>query len=180
MNIQRLGLAVIMLMIFTVLAHAETMDFDKQMQPVLEQYLKIPKTLATDKTDGIKKTAKEVVKLSGKLDTSSITGKHAEHYKNLPGKIKTAAQAMADAEDIATMREALKKLSQPMAMWATMSKPHGVSVMYCSMAPGSWLQQNDTTVANPYYGAKMLRCGEIVSGEGAGQSDGHMKHGGKH
>jgi hypothetical protein len=55
-----------------------------------------------------------------------------------------------------------------MAMWATMSRPEGISVVYCSMAPGSWLQRG-TTIANPYYGAGMLRCGEIVAGPGSGQ-----------
>jgi len=34
-------------------------------------------------------------------------------------------------------------------------------VVHCSMAKGSWLQA-DRSVANPYYGASMLTCGEIV------------------
>ena len=46
-------------------------------------------------------------------------------------------------------------------MWVTMSKPKGLNVAFCSMAKGSWLQ-SDAKVRNPYHGAKMLRCGEIV------------------
>lgn len=146
---------------------ADTGAFDKQMQPVLESYLSITKTLAADKSEGVVKAAKTIETLAAKLDASTLTGMHATHFKNIPATLKATAGKLAAAKDIAAMREALKELSKPMAMWATMSKPKGVSVMYCSMAPGSWLQKNDTTLANPYYGAQMLRCGEIVGGEGA-------------
>lgn len=144
-------------------AQAKTESFDKQMQPLLEAYLKIPKVLAADHTEGVVESAKKVGNLAKSLDPSTVTGKHAGHYRDIPKKLMAAARKLEMSKDIDAMREALKELSKPMAMWATMSKPKGVSVMYCSMAPGSWLQQG-TVIANPYYGAKMLRCGEIVSG----------------
>ncbi len=175
-----ISLTLALLMILSTVAIADTAAFDKQMQLVIDQYLKIPTQLAADKTTGVQDAAKEIAKLAGKLDAKRVTGEHASHYKNIPRNLVAAAKKLAAAKGIDAKREALKELSKPMAMWATMSKPKGVSVMYCSMAPGSWLQKDDTTVANPYYGAKMLRCGEIVSGEGAGQKDGHMKHGGGH
>lgn len=153
-------------LLFANLAHADAGAFDKQMQPVLASYLSITKTLAADKSEGVVQAAKTIETLAAKLDASTVTGMHASHFKNIPATLKAAAGKLAAAKDIAAMREALKELSKPMAMWATMSKPKGVSVMYCSMAPGSWLQINDTTIANPYYGAQMLRCGEIVGGEG--------------
>lgn len=141
-------------------------QFDQQMQPVLEAYLKIPAALAADRTDGVAAAAKLVQQGAAKLDPAAVSGEHAGHYKDIPKKLQETAAKLSAAPDIAAMREALKELSKPMAMWATMSKPEGISVMYCSMAPGSWLQRG-TTVANPYYGAKMLRCGEIVAGVGA-------------
>ncbi len=72
-------------------------------------------------------------------------------------------------------RAAFKELSRPLAMWVTMSKPAGINVVFCSMAKGSWLQ-TDKQIANPYYGAKMLRCGEVVAGKHKGAAGGHMKH----
>ena len=164
----------------SAMAHASTSTFDKQMQPILAEYLKIPTALAADKTTGVGEAAKSIQRLAAKLDSSTVTGMHAKHYKNVPADIKSAAGKLASAKDITTMREALKELSKPMAMWASMSKPKGISVMYCSMAPGSWLQKDDTTIANPYYGAKMLRCGEIVGGDGAAEAkpkaDSHSGH----
>lgn len=161
------------------LAQAGTGTFDKQMQPVLEEYLKIPKALAADQTTDVVAAAKKIKQLAAKLNSSSVTGEHAKHFKNIPSDLRAGAEKMIKAKNIKDMREALKDLSKPMAMWVTMSKPKGVSVMYCSMAPGSWLQRG-TTVANPYYGAKMLRCGDIVAGVGVKQNDmeHHEHHGG--
>jgi Cu(I)/Ag(I) efflux system membrane fusion protein len=156
-----------------VLAGTET--FDKQMKPVLEEYLKIPQALAADRTDGVKEAAGKIGKLAAELDPTTVTGEHAGHYKDIPGNLIAAADRLTKAADIETMREALKELSKPLAMWATMSRPKGISVVYCSMAPGSWLQRG-TTIANPYYGAKMPRCGEIVSGPGSEESSGKAHH----
>lgn len=150
-------------------------DFDEQMKPLYTEYQTIHKALAADSTKGIDKAAKKIAKLAPKLDPAMVTGKHAGHYKDLPRKIKAAAERLAKAKGIVGKREAFKDLSKPFAMWATMSRPAGVNVVFCSMAKGSWLQ-SEKTIANPYYGAKMLRCGEVVSGEHKGTADGHMKH----
>ncbi len=169
-------LLVLGLVSYGSLAHADTKTFDEQMNPIIEEYLKIPKALAADQTTGVVPAAQKIKKLAAKLNPATVTGEHAMHFKNIPANLQAGAAKLAKAKNIKTMREALKDLSKPMAMWATMSKPKGVSVMYCSMTPGSWLQRG-TTVANPYYGAKMLRCGDIVAGVGAKQKD--MEHHGE-
>jgi hypothetical protein len=155
-------------------ASGATAKFDAAMQPVLAQYLKIHKALAGDSGKGIAKAAGQIEKLAARVDPSTVSGKHAAHYKSLPAKIKAAAAALRRAKGIASQRKAFMALSRPLAMWATMSKPAGVNVVFCSMAKGSWLQK-DKTIANPYYGKKMLRCGEIVAGEHKGEAGGHMQ-----
>lgn len=40
------------------LGYADTRNFDQQMEPVLEEYLKIPKILAADQVDGVVEVAK--------------------------------------------------------------------------------------------------------------------------
>ncbi len=170
-------LALAVLPALTGAARAGDSDFDTQMEPVLEFYLPIPKTLAADETAGVQRAAERIRAAAAGLDPSGVSGEQRDHLRQIPQKLETAAEKLAAAEDIDAMREALKALSKPMALWATLRKPDGVSVMYCSMAPGSWLQKDDTRIANPYYGAKMLRCGEIVAGPGAGDKSSHMKSG---
>ena len=141
--------------------------FDETMDKITLEYLKIKDTLANDKTDNVRENAKAIMVLAEKSDISNVAEKHKDHFKKLPTKILTAAKELSEAKDIKAMRAAFNDLSKPMAMWATMVKPSGVNVVYCSMAPGSWLQAGKE-IRNPYYGASMLKCGQIVS-EGASE-----------
>lgn len=158
-----------MLLIISSIGHpvfAGSEQFDEKMQPILEEYLKIVETLASDKTDGVADAAKKIDALAANLSPSLVTGEHASHYKSIPGKISDGAKKLALAKDISSLRTALVDLSKPMVMWTSMSKPPGINVMYCSMNPGSWLQKGKK-IRNPYYGSKMLTCGEIISGPDA-------------
>ena len=72
-----------------------------------------------------------------------------------------AARALGKAQGLEKARESFKKLSQPMAMWASMSKPRNIDVVYCPMSKASWLQK-EGAIRNPYHGVEMLRCGQVV------------------
>jgi Cu(I)/Ag(I) efflux system membrane fusion protein len=177
MKAKRIGYTSILFLaiIGSSLLHAGTGPFDRTVQPVLEAYLKIHEALADDKTDGVNSAAEKIAVLSDNLDPDTVTGEHAAHYEDLPAKIKTAAMKLARGKEIGAMREAFKALSRPMAMWATMSKPEGIYIVYCPMARASWLQTNDD-IRNPYHGREMLRCGEIVGGQPHDEdSHGHVK-----
>jgi len=162
-----------------VSASADTSKFDAAMQPIAAQYATIHKALAGDSTKGVQATAKRIVALAGKVSAQSVTGVHAKHYADLPQKIRAAALKLSKAKTIDKQRAAFKALSRPLAMWATMSRPAGINVVFCSMAKGSWLQTGKQ-IENPYYGAKMLRCGEVVAGKHKGAAGGHMGHGRDH
>ncbi len=146
-----------------------TQRFDQQMEPILESYLSIANALATDSLDGVSEKAEAIAKHAGSLDSASVSGEHAAHYKNVPANLKSAAQSLTKAQSLDDARESFKKLSQPMAMWVTMSKPKNIDVVYCSMAKASWVQKHGK-VRNPYYGPKMLDCGDVVG------SDSHEDH----
>ncbi|MCB9556614.1 MAG: DUF3347 domain-containing protein [Deltaproteobacteria bacterium] len=155
--------------------NASTKKFDKSMQPVLKAYLAIQKALAADTTATVARDAKKLAAAAKKVDVKKLKGEHAAHYAELPKKLVSAAGQLVAAKDVKAMREAFKALSKPMAMWATMSKLKQVNVVFCSMAKGSWLQAGKA-IRNPYYGKKMLTCGEIISGPAKGKASGHMGH----
>lgn len=141
-----------------------TQRFDQQMQPILVKYLEIGKSLAADSLSGVRANGEAIAKDAAKLDPASVTGEHASHYKNVPTNLSKSAQALSRAKTLEEARASFKKLSMPMAMWVTMSKPKDIDVLYCLMAKGSWVQRQGK-VHNPYYGAKMLDCGEVVGGD---------------
>jgi len=144
---------------------------DQQMESILASYLQIGSALSTDSLDGVRQQADMIAKQAGTLDSDSVSGEHAAHYKNLPANLKTAAKTLGKAKTLDDARESFQKLSMPMAMWTTMSKPKNIDVIYCSMVKASWVQKRGE-VRNPYYGPKMLDCGEVVGG---GSHDDH-KH----
>ncbi|MDP8226960.1 MAG: DUF3347 domain-containing protein [Candidatus Celaenobacter polaris] len=136
--------------------------FDCKMNEIAEKYLEIQVMLALDKTDDVVKNAAAIAELSKEIDMSKVSEEHKMHFADLPEKIGMSAQNLSEAKDIKAMRAAFKDLSKPMAMWASMMLPAGINVVYCSMAPGSWLQTGKE-IMNPYYGSSMLHCGSIVS-----------------
>lgn len=179
-NPARLTLTVILGLASVAHARADTAAFDKGMQAVLGDYLKIHAALSSDKLEGTSRAAEQIARSAAGLKPGAVTGEHGGHYKKIPSDIKTAAAGLARAKDIETARAAFKELSKPLAMWASMARPGGIDVVHCSMANGSWLQKAGE-IRNPYYGAKMLNCGEVVSSNVApGHGRGHdMKaHGG--
>jgi len=108
-------------------------------------------------------------------------------------ELKAPTKKIAEASDIKTARAAFLPLSEKMTALVKMIGTTGdtpLFVAHCPMAfggkGGDWIQ-SDQTVANPYYGSMMLRCGGIneqIAGEGqsghsGGHTDGghHMEHG---
>ncbi len=162
--------------------NAKQPSFNHQMHSILDSYLVISEALAADKTDGIKEAAKKISGIASKLRADKKHAEHAEHIKQFSVKLNTASKMITGTKKIEDIRKAFKDLSEPMAMWVGWAKPEGIHVAHCSMAKGSWLQKGKT-ISNPYYGSKMLRCGEIKDGQDTkkkGAHDHHMKHAHKH
>ncbi|MEE8348830.1 MAG: hypothetical protein V3R94_04615 [Acidobacteriota bacterium] len=78
------------------------------------------------------------------------------------GELQTLALAAAAVEDIEGIRRAFVPLSDEVAKYAL---PEGHSLAFCPMANNfqgaNWVQKGED-INNPYFGASMLTCGEIV------------------
>ncbi len=138
-------------------------EFDRSMEPVLTEYLKIQTALAADETDGVEDAVHAIQDLAKKIDPRTASGDHVEHYKNIPEDLLAACGKLHEAKDISPIREAFKDLSEPVSTWVTMAEPEDTSVMYCPMAKAGWVQHGSQAV-NPYLGSKMLSCGGKVDG----------------
>lgn len=115
---------------------------------VLDPYLKAQTALASDSLADAQAAAATFVAQAGPLGAA---------YK----PAIEAAGRIAGAADIKTARAAFGDLSDAMlALAAGGTGGKDVRVAYCPMAKKSWLQKG-TEIANPYYGASMLRCGEF-------------------
>ena len=80
--------------------------------------------------------------------------------QNASPTLKPLAEKAASAADLAAVRVAFKPLSEEVRKGQI---PEGYVVAYCPMADGDkgahWVQKDQPQIANPYFGASMLRCG---------------------
>ncbi|MDA3873277.1 MAG: DUF3347 domain-containing protein [Kiritimatiellae bacterium] len=89
---------------------------------------------------------------------------------------------IAQAEDLKTAREAFHVLTpdlMSMVKHVGVSNEKALYVAHCPMAfsgEGADWMQSDKTIANPYYGSKMLRCGSVTSQLAGENEEKHTDH----
>lgn len=113
-----------------------------QVQPVIDAYLLLGDALVESNAKLALAKAQELLKAAQKAQVE---------LKGLDGF----------PQDLAEQRKRLGQVSeQVIALARRAGMSSEIQVVWCSMAPGRWLQRTGE-VANPYYGAEMLRCGDI-------------------
>lgn len=121
---------------------AQAAESPKELVP---NYIAIQKALSADDLEKAKAEAKM-------LATKNASEK----------SIFVAAKAITDAKSLSDARKHFKKLSGPFVEWVKKNRPAELDVVYCPMAGASWVQEKGE-IANPYFGAQMLSCGEKAS-----------------
>lgn len=154
MNIKRMTLGMLAAASLLVSATSRAADASALMEPVksvYEHYLKIQAELAKDSIKGVDEQAAAISK--------AVRG---DDMKMLTPEVAKQADAVGAAKDIKAARTAFKPLSNSLIKYLAANKvPKGTYYeVYCPMAKASWLQ-GDKKIANPYFGADMLTCGEI-------------------
>jgi len=130
------------------------MDDSALMQPVksvYDNYLKIQTELVKDSLKGVADNAAAIAK--------AVRG---DEMKMLPSEVATQADALAQAKDLKSAREAFKTLSTSLIKYLADNKA-GKGVyheVYCPMAKASWLQSGKD-IKNPYLGKEMPDCGDL-------------------
>ena len=138
--------------LLVLVATAFTASADKTgVESVFGDLVAIQQALAADSMEHVAHRATAIAKAA-----------EAHTLHGLPHEAAAQAKAVAQAKDIKSAREAFKKLN---VSFETYLKNHPdktgtYHVAYCSMAKASWVQTGDT-IANPYYGASMLKCGSF-------------------
>jgi hypothetical protein len=79
--------------------------------------------------------------------------------------VETAAADLGKQTTITDARRAFGEMNDALIRYVKDARTPlgaGVRIAYCPMLRKSWLQM-DGPLANPYYGAKMLGCGEFTN-----------------
>lgn len=165
------------------------------MTSAISHYVAIAEALAADSVEGIADHAQKIALALTGDGHMTTHGEEAgeQHTADVasPGpKIRAALTALqAEHLGLDEARAAFKDMSRvflPLVAdrYDPAEEDPRWAVFHCPMAKGSWIQSGKT-VANPYYGSKMLRCGSKVADlaaagsehtSGEDQSHGHHQH----
>lgn len=173
----------ITIVIAAVLGAASTFAHSKAIKPefvdmALAPYYELQTALAKDDLAAAKYSAGIFIKMLG----------HGPSHEEAPSlaDLSDEAQKIVDASDITIAREAFHTTSKELARMIKHVGTSGKSDVYkmhCPMAfdnkGGIWLQNSDD-LANPYFGAKMYKCGSVQetlasANGGRERTDGEMK-----
>lgn len=142
--------------------------FREQLWGVIEKYLLIHQALAGDDKNGAVEGAQAAKKALMAVDMTLLAGQPHELWMKSSAGIDKALSAINGAKQINAARQAFEQLSNELT--ATVKHfgiPENRSLrrIHCPMAfdnkGADWFQMN-TDILNPYLGASMLKCGEIV------------------
>ena len=130
-----------------------------EAKSVVDRFVALGVTLAADDLEGSKAAAKAFADVL-RVDGAKLAGK-SETDAEMVGKLAALAGRMITHGALLDLREeyldaSSEVLSLAEAHKATEGSTYAVG--FCPMKPGRWLQ-TAPPLANPYYGAEMLRCG---------------------
>jgi len=149
-------------LLFATLASTSACALGETAAPtgVVPSYLAIVVALADDDIASVRADADELGRIAATMSAS-------------PGMAKVASGAKAlGGADIEATRTAFKSVSDGMIeyMRADASTQAGNTIVFCPMAfadTGALWVQAHGKIANPYFGASMMRCGNKLAWDAA-------------
>lgn len=136
-----------------------------QLDDMLNQYVSLKDALVAANVEAAKEAASGLVAALDKTDASALSGVQKTFYEEHADMIRQHAQAIAASGDVAAQRGQLDMLSSSAysLLKAFGANDQTLFYQHCPMANndqgGNWISQT-SEIRNPYFGDKMLKCGE--------------------
>ncbi|HDZ22489.1 hypothetical protein LCGC14_0494770 [marine sediment metagenome] len=141
-------------------------EFRQQLGSLFDAYFELQRALAADQVST--KSVKVQQALAG-VDMGLLAGDDHTAWMDLASGLEKILSDAAEATEIDTQRLAFSLLSEQMSAIANRFGPGGEGPLFemrCPMAFNSrgarWLQPEES-VRNPYFGAAMPQCGNVVN-----------------
>jgi Cu(I)/Ag(I) efflux system membrane fusion protein len=145
----------------------ESEDVLRSLAPVYEAYFGVQMALAADDHDGAVSAALEIEEAVGKVDMAVFSHAGHKRWMDLSGSMSAQAQKMGRSGDIVAARESFYFLSIAAIELHDSFGHSGDGDFYLTFCPmardnaGAFWLQAENIVWNSFFGASMLRCGEI-------------------
>jgi membrane fusion protein, copper/silver efflux system len=151
-----------------LIVHDAPQAFHTQLGAVLQAYLELQTALAADDDAPADDAAARMVEKLNAVDMTLLSGDAHIDWMEQEKLLRARFMKLAQAADIKARRDQFLHLSDP--LWETLrlfayTRDEPLRLFNCPMADlgkgGDWIQLESTT-ANPYFGAAMLRCGSQI------------------
>ena len=141
-------------------------DFQNQLKTVFNAYIKLKDALVKEETNKSISASKKLLENISKVDMKLLKDNETHtNWMSLVKEIKKATTSISKASNIKEQRSHFKNLSlnliKAIQIFGINTK---VFVEFCPMAnnnKGAYWLSKEEKVINPYYGDKMLTCGEV-------------------
>ena len=141
-------------------------DFQNQLKTVFNEYIKLKDALVKEETNKSISASKMILENISKVDMKLLKeNKIHTNWMSLVKEIKISTTSISKASNIEEQRSHFKNLSlnliKAIQIFGINTK---VFVEFCPMAnsnKGAYWLSKEEKVINPYYGDKMLTCGEV-------------------
>jgi Cu(I)/Ag(I) efflux system membrane fusion protein len=138
----------------------------KSLYPLFENYFEFKDALTKDDFNAAKKALVAFEKSLDKINMGVFKGESHNVWMNYEAALKKNTLQAASLKDIKEVRMAFEPISNVMIAMTKAFNPlsETVYVQFCPMANSdkgaNWLSK-ENKVVNPYFGASMLKCGEV-------------------
>lgn len=145
--------------------------FNQSFTTLLNSYYSLKDALVASDTVKVNAAAADLVKNADSLQVNEIQGDTAGMIKEtaqmFSQTISASGNALTSEKDLDAKRKEFEMITD--AMWSlTRTVQYGgqkVYYQYCPMAfdnKGAYWLSNSREIRNPYFGDKMLKCGEVA------------------
>ncbi|APD08209.1 putative membrane fusion protein SilB [Flavobacteriaceae bacterium UJ101] len=139
--------------------------FQNQLKSFYNAYIQYKDFLVNDQAVEAHDQAKNTLKLLNEIDENTLSDSAKSYWHTLKKELNTSLESILTSTDISIQRNHFKHLSKYLlAAIKAFGIEQNVYELFCPMVDddkgASWLS-NDHQILNPYYGSKMLKCGEV-------------------
>lgn len=139
---------------------AQNTQQNEDTSEIIDSYLQIKNALVADDKDGAAKGASVMLTAFYNFDMSKLSGETHNEYMEIYESAKEQAEHI-EKSPIDHQREHFETLSTDVSDLITLlGTDKTLYIDYCPMKKMSWLSETKD-IKNPYYGSKMLTCGNI-------------------
>jgi len=141
------------------------MDFTMQLNTVFDQYIVLKDAFVQGNVKEVKQTAQKFEQILANVNMKLLTGDAHKQWMDISGKLDNLIIQISSSSDIEGQRKAFSDFSdvffKAIKTFGLMDKT--AYYQFCPMAfqdKGAYWLSTTNEIRNPYFGDKMLTCGE--------------------